>query len=567
MSAWVGRQGPSRHRQAVAGQGFGVVEAGLIHPLAAEGDEAPGHLRTLRAEEPPAEVEARREQRVGPRQLAQPSVEPAQGVIELGLDRRLPIQRARFLETPVQQVNHPEAVRRSDLVLAALEELEHEALDPLGPGRFRQRGVPGAGQPHGVESRQAEHGKQRQRRGGDRLAMATDELAQAVAQAIGPGAERRPVEVAVDVLNQGVDRPIAPIAIGVHRREAEDVEVGPGGAALGTGVRHGALGRSGADRGGRALRLAPQHDRLGLPGRAGGQVEGQPPGKELVEDDAQRVHVGVGSDPLAPELLRRGVGRGHEPEAGAGLVAVELEVAEVLGDPEVQELHRPVFLDQDVGRLEVPVHDRQAVGVQHRFGHRAEEEQAAPERGPAPPAVFGERQTLHVLHDEPRRAVRQGVGIVEPRDGGMVEVSQGPLLGGEAFAPGGGERGVAKDLDRGQAPQVVALGQVHDPHPALAQHRPDPIRAEPLIAEAGGDGLSLEDLVGDVGEVGVEQRAAPRVLPEHAEDLGEQGGIVVGRPLEEGTPLRFRKSGRLVKEPLRALPASPIQGHDAWFSS
>ena len=61
------------------------------------------------------------------------------------------------------------------------------------------------------------------------------------------------------------------------------------------------------------------------------------------------------------------------------------------------------------------------------------------------------------------------VGVVEPRDRGMVELRQRALLAGEALAPRRGQPGVAQDLDRDAAAEVLALGEVDDAHPAFAE--------------------------------------------------------------------------------------------------
>ena len=112
-------------------------------------------------------------------------------------------------------------------------------------------------------------------------------------------------------------------------------------------------------------------------------LEGQLSSQAAVEHDPQREHVGLGVDlavqPLG--LLRRHVGRGPEHLAGDRLVVVG---AVVLGDAEVDELHRAVVAAEDVLRADVAVHDAQGlaalVGALVGEGQRLED-LAADEQG------------------------------------------------------------------------------------------------------------------------------------------------------------------------------------------
>ena len=63
-------------------------------------------------------------------------------------------------------------------------------------------------------------------------------------------------------------------------------------------------------------------------------------------------------------------------------------------------------------------------------------------------AVLGERHAFDVFHGKPRSAIGQGVGIVEARDGGMIQLRQGSLFAGKTLAAGRGKPGIPQDLDR-----------------------------------------------------------------------------------------------------------------------
>src|SRR2546425_8455035 len=66
----------------------------------------------------------------------------------------------------------------------------------------------------------------------------------------------------------------------------------------------------------------------------------------------------MNADRLAQDLLGRGVGRRHEPQPGAGPIHGPLEAVELLRNAEVEQLHAPIRLDQDVRGLQVAMDDR-----------------------------------------------------------------------------------------------------------------------------------------------------------------------------------------------------------------
>jgi len=141
----------------------------------------------------------------------------------------------------------------------------------------------------------------------------------------------------------------------------------------------------------------------------------------------------MNADRLAQDLLGRSVGRRHEPQPGAGPIHGPLEAVELLRNAEVEQLHAPIRLDQDVRGLQVAMDDQMPVGVLHRLAHRTEEAQTLRHRGGVLLAELRQGDALDVLHDEPGSPVGEGAGIVQPRDRGMIELGERPLLAGEAF--------------------------------------------------------------------------------------------------------------------------------------
>ena len=80
--------------------------------------------------------------------------------------------------------------------------------------------------------------------------------------------------------------------------------------------------------------------------------------------------------------------------------------------------------------------DEMPVRVLNGFAHGAEQREPFSDRAGVRGTVLGERYAFHVLHHEPRCPVGQRVRVVEPGDGGMIQLCQRSLLVREALAPG-----------------------------------------------------------------------------------------------------------------------------------
>ena len=103
------------------------------------------------------------------------------------------------------------------------------------------------------------------------------------------------------------------------------------------------------------------------------------PDEHLVEDDAERVDVGLAVDLVAERLLGRDVVRRAE-DAAVGRQALLLERA---GDPEVGDLRRALLVDEDVLGLDVAVDDPARVRGAERAGDLDRVGQRLGDRQPA----------------------------------------------------------------------------------------------------------------------------------------------------------------------------------------
>ena len=80
------------------------------------------------------------------------------------------------------------------------------------------------------------------------------------------------------------------------------------------------------------------------------------------------------------------------------------------------------------------MHDQMPVRVLHRFADIAKQSQSRSQRQVTRARPRGKRQPIDVLHRDPRRAIRQGAGVIQMRDARMIELRQCALFACKPFA-------------------------------------------------------------------------------------------------------------------------------------
>ena len=138
------------------------------------------------------------------------------------------------------------------------------------------------------------------------------------------------------------------------------------------------------------------------------------------------------------------------------------------GDAEIGH-HRVAGVEQDVRRLDVPVHHVGAMGVAQRIRHLARDlERVVDGELAFPGQTLPEGLSLDVRHDIVGHALSL-IGIVERQDVGMVE-TRGDLNLAEKPDRSylRGDVG-AEDLDGNRALVLEVMGEVDPCHPTLAQ--------------------------------------------------------------------------------------------------
>ena len=228
-------------------------------------------------------------------------------------------------------------------------------------------------------------------------------------------------------------------------------------------------------------------------GHVGGADKGRRAGDHLEQDDPERVQVGTGVRLLAADLLGAQILGCSEDDARSGQVAAQ--AAARLGDPKVGHLHpqsAPLVVgEQDVGRLDVPVHQTSLMGVHQHVGDLSGDGHRQPGwKSPLFVEQLAQRGAAHQLHDDVGGAsVHAGV---ERRDhSGMGKAGGGDCLAPEALQEDTvlGQVGLQQLDGHGTAQDlIVALPDVG--HPAASDRHHQPVAPTQYAAGLEGGGRS-----------------------------------------------------------------------------
>ncbi len=156
----------------------------------------------------------------------------------------------------------------------------------------------------------------------------------------------------------------------------------------------------------------------------------------FVEHAAERVDVGASVDVVAGDLLGRDVvDRPHQVAvvADPGLVGDPLREAEVGEVGMVGAVGAGARVEQDVGRLHVPVDEAARVGRVERARHLGEDPDRLPRLEPAVPQPLLEVAALDVAHGDEEQLAGL-TGFVDRDDVGVVDRGGELRLAQEALA-------------------------------------------------------------------------------------------------------------------------------------
>jgi hypothetical protein len=259
------------------------------------------------------------------------------------------------------------------------------------------------------------------------------------------------------------------------------------------------------------------------------------------EHAAERVDVGARVDALVADLLGRDVAQRADPPARAR--GHRRARVQALDEAEVGQVRVVGAVEQDVGRLDVAVHEPARVrGVQRR-GDLGDDRGGALGRQPALGAHDRPQVgPVDVAHDDVEDPVLLA-GREDRDDVRMLDRRGGLGLAHEAVAERRVDRQRGRDrLEGHDAVERQLHGAVDDPHPAAARHALDPVAGEDVarVEVHCADCLAgaLLPARGDQHEPAVDHEGlARRVRRALAGQPGHHRGDLVGAPgPPEGMP-------------------------------
>ena len=198
-----------------------------------------------------------------------------------------------------------------------------------------------------------------------------------------------------------------------------------------------------------------------------GAGEGRLAGEHLVHHAAETVDIGPAVEPGATHrLLRTHVSHGAHRQSRLGQAVLVRRIRRQ-GDPEVRH-HRLASEEQDVLRLDVPVHHAVGMGEVERLGDAPADTYGLVQRKRSlAPDALPQAFAIDHRHSVPQEAVGLA-GVVHCEDMGMPKPGGHPNLAEETLAQLGAELGMEHlEGDRAVVPQVV--GEVDRGHAAPAQ--------------------------------------------------------------------------------------------------
>jgi hypothetical protein len=250
--------------------------------------------------------------------------------------------------------------------------------------------------------------------------------------------------------------------------------------------------------------------------------------QQVVQQHAERVHIGDGADPFAAHLLGARKARSPEALVQPGLV---VELASPLGieqlrDAEIEQLGRAVGRHQDVGRLDVAVDDQVLVRVLNGRADLLEESQPLLRPQVLALAIEVEADAIDIFHHQVRHALPGRAAVQQAGDVRVVEVGEDLPLGAKATRQRVARQSAVDELDCDLLAKLLvrALGEINSCHSAATQRPHHTIATDELPRlDVIDDHRRPDRLVDALGEPGVTPGALrfrhPRCLSHRCVDL------------------------------------------------
>ena len=318
--------------------------------------------------------------------VTQAIVELADGIQQLRPQFRLGRKtRRQHLTARIKQLARRQFLRLLDVDgtwQIGTKQIDHERLDGVGLGRLLLRKLSKPLRLVSLLDRLArlpddagdtqDYGRDQAGAGSDSHPVSANELPQPIAQAVRTRKNRPVIQVGLQIVHQGAHRDIAfagRLAQGLGNNIFQIAGQDPLEAVTNAAAASRHLVRRHAEA---SLRQRPGlgvDDLARQPGRTDRPLTvGPPPRQQPVENHGQRVDIGGRGDGAAFDLFRSSILRRQPGTGNVGqrrLFADRGIALDQLGDTEIEQFDAAVPLDQDIRRLEIPVHDQVGMSVRH----------------------------------------------------------------------------------------------------------------------------------------------------------------------------------------------------------
>ena len=208
------------------------------------------------------------------------------------------------------------------------------------------------------------------------------------------------------------------------------------------------------------------HPRHFVHGRAQ-QPVGPVSGEQFVEHDSERINVRESGDRRPIHLLGAGVLGRHHPGQRHGIGRLpSIPGRQNLGNAKVKQLHPAIVSDQDITRLQIPMHHQMLVSVTNRVDDAAKQFNALADVEFPLVAPAMNRLAVNELHHEVRPSLFRHAGVEQLGNIGMIQQSENFTL---LLEPGDDEGRVGRgqnQLDGGLPVErfVGSLGEIDAAH-------------------------------------------------------------------------------------------------------
>jgi hypothetical protein len=200
--------------------------------------------------------------------------------------------------------------------------------------------------------------------------------------------------------------------------------------------------------------------------RGGGPIaaEGAGAAQQLIEQDAQRVHVRGHRGRLIAQHLGAGVERG-EKQIGSGLRVAAIR-GQCAGYAKIQQLRLTLRRHQNIAGLQIAVYNQALVCEADSRRDLQEQSQALVDREAAGVAPGVDALSFHVLHHQVREPPIGDAAAQERRDIGVLQLRQDLPFAPQPFLQQRGGKRRRHSFDRHKLPHfaVFAGGPIHCAH-------------------------------------------------------------------------------------------------------